>query len=125
MRIYVAGPIGTDPALRGLNVQRAEIVAMALIRAGHSVYCPHLWHHVTGAYDVDYEKWMTQDFDWISVSEVVVRIPGSSPGSDREVAFAKERGIWVVSDYGSLDDLIGTLALLARGPKPVMLRWVP
>ena len=86
MRIYVAGPLSEGD--HGDNVRTAILVATALLDAGHHPYLPHLtafWHLVTPR---DYEVWMDLDIEWIKQCEALVRLPGESPGADREVIAA-------------------------------------
>jgi hypothetical protein len=102
--IYIAGPIGKDPQ-RPLNVKAGMEAAHAVIAAGHTPICPHLFFFLDtmtpGA--VGYEGWMRVDFHLLSKCDGLWRLPGASPGADREVAFAEEKGIPV---SGSLLDLL-------------------
>jgi len=43
-----------------------------------------------------YEDWMQVDEELVSRSDVLLRLPGESPGADREIARAKSLGIPVV-----------------------------
>jgi len=93
-RVYIAGPYtGGDV---GANVHEAMEVASALLSAGYAFYCPHLSHFVHIQHPQPYERWMALDIAWLEVCAAVIRIPGHSPGADREVEFAVKRGIPVV-----------------------------
>ena len=98
--VYVAGPLTTgDPFL---NVRNAVMWAEVLWHAGYDALVPHLgafWHM---HYHHTYEEWMRLDFNYLLRCDALYRLPGESPGSDREVAFAKERGIPVFEDMDTL-----------------------
>jgi hypothetical protein len=99
-RVYISGPLTTG-MLTG-NVRTALDAAAELLRRGYAVYVPHanvLWEIV---HPESYETWMQHDFEWVLACDVVLRLPGTSPGGDREVALAIEYGIPV---YYSLDTL--------------------
>lgn len=101
MRIYLAGPITRGDQFA--NVATAIREATKLLEAGHQPFVPHLsclWHMIA---QVDYERWMEWDFAWIEVCEALVRLPGPSTGSDREVLFAIKRGIPV---YFGVDEFL-------------------
>ena len=91
MKIYIAGPITKGDQFQ--NVRRASDVATLLLEMGHTPYVPHmtcLWHMI---HPQSYERWLSFDFEWISVCDAVLRMDGDSDGADREVAFAKECNI--------------------------------
>lgn len=54
----------------------------------------------------DYETWLDYDFDIIWHCAAVFRLPGESPGADRECAFAKERGIPTFTDITALKEYL-------------------
>lgn len=80
--VYVAGPYsGGDPVL---NVRNAIAVADALLEAGFCPFVPHLchgWHMVSPK---AYEAWMAWDVAWLQKCDVLLRLPGKSPGADWE-----------------------------------------
>ncbi len=90
--VYVAGPYRL-PNPAG-NVGRAVRLADRLQRTGR-VTCvvPHLnilWDTLkehTPTY------WLDYDLALLARCDALFRIPGESPGSDREIEFAQERGI--------------------------------
>ena len=90
-RIYIAGPIAKGDQF--LNVRAAIDAATALLNKGAQPFVPHLsfsWHMVAA---VAYERWMEWDLAWIEACHALLRLPGESPGADREVAFARGRGL--------------------------------
>jgi hypothetical protein len=94
LRVYVAAPYTADPEA---CTAAAVAAGNALLDAGHAPFVPHLshyWHTLHGARH--YEDWMWIDLAWLAVADVVLRLPGVSPGADREVAEARRLGIRVV-----------------------------
>jgi hypothetical protein len=102
-RVYICGPINGSGKVT-LNVRRAVEVASTLLKRGYAPYVPHLnclWEISSGE-DFSVEEWLTLDFEFLSACDAVLRLPGESPGADREVALAKKLKIAV---YHSLDTL--------------------
>lgn len=100
--IYVAGPIGADPFKMRVNAETAIRHANNLRDLGFHPFVPHLcvyWHEITPR---ELESWMEFDFAWIVKCDAVFRITGHSPGSDREVEFARTKGIPVFFNIGDL-----------------------
>lgn len=100
--IYVAGPLGTKDPFS--NVGRSIKYADLLRKAGYVPHVPHLyafWAAVCPG--VTYAEWMRLDYAVLERCDVLVRLPGESPGADLEVAHAKQHGIPVLlAEY--LDD---------------------
>jgi hypothetical protein len=94
MKIYVAGPYSADPAV---CTQAAIVVADLVIEAGHEPFIPHLYYHVEKFRSRHYEVWMKIDLAFLGVCDLVVRMPGHSPGADREVEAAERLNIPVMS----------------------------
>lgn len=100
--VFISGPISSDP-LRGTTA--AVKVASRIMERGHYPFVPQLnclWQMIQPQL---YETWMAYDFAWIKKCDVLVRLPGESPGADREVAHAKEMGIPV---FFSLDSFMAS-----------------
>jgi hypothetical protein len=78
-----------------------EILAMGLYP-----FVPHLdlfWNLI---FPKDYEAWLDWDFSWLEVCDAIFRIPGISPGADREVEYAKSLGKPIFYTLGELQDAI-------------------
>ncbi len=88
--VYVAGPLIGDFAG---NTARAIEVADELLDGGVAPFVPHLAIHWHAVHEHHYEDWMAYDFAWILKCDALVRMPGKSPGADREVEFARKHGI--------------------------------
>ena len=96
MRIYIAGPY-TDGDV-AVNVHKAIEAATKLLELGHTPFVPHLthfWHLVTPQ---DYDIWAKWDMVWLEFCEAVLRLPGLSPGADKECAWALANGLTVYMD---------------------------
>ena len=100
LRVYVAGPYTNDPE----KCTAAAIDAgNALLDLGHAPFVPHLSHYWHTRHSArHYEDWMRIDLAWLAAADVVLRLPGDSPGADREVAEAERLGIRVAH---SLDEV--------------------
>jgi hypothetical protein len=93
--VYVAGPISRFPAGGSQfdNVREGVLVGERLRAAGLAPLVPHLsalWQMLA---PVPYEGWMSLDFAWIERCDALLRMPGDSPGADREVAHAEDIGV--------------------------------
>lgn len=99
-RIYIAGPYSSAPEV---NVRKALEAATALLDAGLSPYVPHLTHYWHAAFPRDYSRWMALDLEWLSISHGLLRLPGESPGADREEQEARYLGIPV---FGSVEAVL-------------------
>jgi hypothetical protein len=91
--LYVAGPLTGDFET---NVQQAIIVGNTLMDLGLTIYLPHLSYYFHKQKYRNYEEWMHHCFIWITKCDALYRMPGPSPGADREVeyAFANEKPVF-------------------------------
>lgn len=120
LMVYVAGPMGTGDLTR--NVRAAILAAEEIRRMGHAPYVPHLsvlWDAIA---PVSYEGWMELDLAWLARCDVLLRLPGASPGADREVAEAERLGIPVVRSVKELEQTARML-LTADGLNTVLRRF--
>lgn len=101
MRVYVAGPLTSGNRFTD-NVRAAIDCADRLVSAGFLPYVPHLCVFWDMVHPHPYEYWMKLDRGWLGSCDVLLRLPGRSPGSDREVLWAKELGIPVFFDEREL-----------------------
>jgi len=114
--VYIAGPYtGGDVAV---NVRRAMEAGDAVEATGYVAHIPHLCHFRHLHREQPYSHWMKLDLAWLEKCDVLVRLPGESPGADNEVAYADKRGIPVLriteSERNDPDDL--WVSLLADLP---------
>jgi hypothetical protein len=103
VRVYVAAAYSRGSVVA--NVRAAVAAADRLWEAGFVPFVPHL----SLLYDLiapkPYSAWLEYDLAWLACCQALVRLPGESPGADREVAAARAQEIPV---FLSVD------ALLAR-----------
>jgi len=100
MRIYIAAPL-TKPDVC-VNTKIACEAADKLLAMGHVPFVPHLtliWHTLSPK---DYETWMRWDAEWLAACDAVMRLPGESPGADREVVMAGSLGIPVYYNFADM-----------------------
>jgi len=108
-RVYIAGPYSSGDV--ELNVLEAKRSGALVMRAGHAPYIPHLNHDFHRDFPADYEDWLRVDLAFLQTCHFLLRIPGFSPGADREVRAALDMGIPVfyveeelLAHLESLDD---------------------
>lgn len=94
-RVFVSGPYSHGDV--ETNVRTAIQAADTLLEAGFLPFLPHLSHYWEQVSQKPYETWMEIDFGWLAQCQAVLRLPGHSPGADRECDLAKQLGIPVVT----------------------------
>lgn len=84
--LYVAGPYSSDPVV---CTRVALMTATAIYERTEFVpvvpHLSHFWHLLT---PLPYEDWLAIDFALLERCHAITRLPGDSPGADREVARA-------------------------------------
>jgi len=109
-RVYLAGPYSSDP---GGNTRRAIEAAEWLVHNSSLVpFVPHLSHMWEQHYRHDYEFWMEYDLHFLSACHCLIRMPGHSPGADREVAAARDMGMPILLADQPLPSHAGDIAAL-------------
>lgn len=107
LKVYIASPyrIGDKEA----NVRRQMDMADRLITAGFCPFVP-LYTHFQQTYCPRQEEldWLLQDFEWLKVCHVLLRLDGESEGADAEVDLAKSLKIPVVYSFEELRQWAGT-----------------
>lgn len=110
MFIYVSGPYsaGSDaePSARDAavqaNIERANQIALELVRLGHVPFVPHTmmagWEDRLG---IPRELALEVCHRWVERCDAIYVI-GSSPGADSELAVAETHGLTV---FRGLDDV--------------------
>ena len=77
-----------------------------LIQMGIAPYVPHLSHFQHMMWPHDYEVWMAVGLAWLRTCDAILRLPGESPGADREVEVAR---ILEIPVFYSVDKLVEAL----------------
>ena len=103
VRVYIAGPYTLGHV--GKNVHKAMEMWHTLKDLGYSPLCPHLTHFLGIHKFRPIDEWYEYDLDWLEVCHILLRMPGESMGSDREVEIAKELNIPVVYTVSELLDV--------------------
>lgn len=100
--VYVAGPFSQGN--KEQNIAMAVSMGDSLIKAGFVPFIPHLTHlwEQTTKEAWSYEDWLQLDFRWLMKCDAVVRLPGRSPGADREVSLARQASIPVFLSFEEL-----------------------
>jgi hypothetical protein len=108
--VYVAGPVSKDPF--GC-VRKAAPVFEDLLHLGCTPFLPQLSILQEMIAPLPYETWLEYDFDIIrDQADAVIRLPGESPGADREVALAHKLFLPVFQWPEDRDTFINFLACL-------------
>lgn len=92
--VYIASPYTIGDKLT--NVKRQVRAFSALLNKGYAPIAPLLAHYIDVEYPQDYLTWLKLDFEFISRSDILVRLPGESSGADKEVEYAKKMEIPVI-----------------------------
>lgn len=101
--IYVAGPITSDPW--GCAPKAVEWARELRDAFDFQSVLPQLSIFAEMHDHRDYEEYITDGLNLLSRCDGLLRIGGRSPGADREVAWAENRGIPVA--YASETNLLG------------------
>lgn len=101
IKVYIAGPYSHGSVTA--NLRNAIETADKLSKEGFAPFIPHLNHMWEVLYHKPYEFWMELDFEWLKVCDALLRIPGHSPGADREIEFAKQNSIPVFYNITELN----------------------
>jgi len=89
--IFVSGPLGANDAGRAERVANAVAAGRVLLTAGLEPFVPHILAPLDEV--ASYERMMRHCFAWLERCHALLRIPGESPGADREVVRAKALGL--------------------------------
>lgn len=105
-RVYVAGPLtqGSIPK----NISNAIKVADHLWKMGYVPYVPHLNHYWEIITPRPYSDWLEYDIVWLNFCDVMLRLPGCSPGADIEETYAKKHKIPIYSTFLQLTNYFPT-----------------
>lgn len=104
MLVYVAGPLSIGDKLE--NTLRAMAVGKQVLKRGHYPLLPHLTYFCEreGDYDLTWAEYLEWDMAFLLRCDALLRLPGDSPGADREEALARAAGIPVFHSIEELPD---------------------
>lgn len=89
--IFISGPYTNGD--QAANVRAAMCAGDMVIERGDVPFVPHLFHFWELVSPRPYEAWMALDLFMLARCDALLRLPGESPGADREVAHAFKLGI--------------------------------
>jgi len=101
--VYVAGPFTTPDKL--FNTRVAVSYGNEVWGRGHVPYIPHLTHYWDQMFPKPYDEWLNLDLWWLKRCDILLRIPGHSPGADKEVLFFRNRNRPVIYDVSALPEV--------------------
>ncbi|MEK0326138.1 MAG: DUF4406 domain-containing protein [Nitrosopumilus sp.] len=101
--VYVAGPITKGNTL--LNIRNGMMMGLELIRRGFVPFVPHndFIQYILDPHTLEYDTILEQDMAWVERCDALLRLPGESPGADREVAHAEKHGLFVTDSIDVLE----------------------
>ncbi len=102
--VYIASPYTVGDISKNVRAQIDMADKLALL--GYIPRWPtasHFWHVV---HPHDYEFWMDLDLKEITRCDALLRLPGESPGGDREVRHAQRIGVPV---FFSVEELLANI----------------
>ena len=104
-KVYVAGPMSNGDT--GQHIRNAIELASWIYERGAIPYIPHLTHFWHMIRSHTYEEWLDMDMEWLEICDALICLPGLSPGTDREIARARDLGIPVFTDREALAQWLG------------------
>jgi hypothetical protein len=118
-RLYLCAPYSGNPPE---NTRRSITAADRLMSLGFAVFNPLLSHFSNEQHERPYEDWLELDLAWLEAAHVVYRLPGPSPGADRETAHAAALGIPVFETEPALLEWRQPFRDLPEGLREAWLR---
>ena len=101
IRVYVAGPLNSS-GLVTENVRKAVQAGIALMSLGYVPFVPHVNVLMEMIAPRSEAEWVAWDLQWLDACDILLRLPGYSVHSDKEVEFAERKRIPV---FHSIDDI--------------------
>jgi hypothetical protein len=109
-KVYVAGPYSKGNMVR--NIGKAIEAANKLLDRGFAPFVPHTHSALLDmVVERDPDVWYSLDNLFLADCDVLLRLPGESWGSDREVELARGHGMPV---FESIEDLEAYFADIER-----------
>lgn len=98
--VFVSGPYSNNIEE---NLNNVIEVSNKLIDMGFVPVIPHFYHYIEVKHEKPYDVWLNCALGLLERSDIYFRLPGESPGADKEEAFADELDM---VKYYSIDDLL-------------------
>lgn len=99
--VYIASPYTIGDVAENVAVQ--EETAHKILDKGHVPIVPLLSHYLHIRRQRPYQDWLKMDMKILERVDIVLRLPGESKGADKEVTYAKEKGLPVIYSLEELD----------------------
>lgn len=112
LKVYIASPYTQGNIDDNVRVQIE--MAHVLMDLGCAPYAPNLSHFLHLYKARTYEEWLSTDLTWVESCDVLLRLPGYSPGAEREVIHAKNMGIPVFYSIEELERFIDENQILLQ-----------
>lgn len=106
--VYIAGPL-SGSGLESENVRNAVLAAHRVERMAFgevAVFLPHITALEHMIDPLPYEDYLRRALAWVEKCDAVLRLPGVSPGADRETGHAGARRIPVFTAEHALNQWI-------------------
>jgi hypothetical protein len=101
MIVYIASPYSLGDPEENVRVQIDA--AHRLMDLGHTPIAPLLSHFLHLHRPRPYEDWLRSDLEIIPRCDMLLRLPGESPGADRETDLAMTLSIPVIYGWDKLE----------------------
>ena len=102
-RVYIASPYWSDdPQIRSNNVARQITTANMLINTGFAPFWPLASYYLEQDFHRPEFIWAKLSIEWIAACDILLRLPGKSPGAEHEVVIAQSLHIPVFFDLNTL-----------------------
>ena len=77
-----------------------------MVKRGFVPFVPHndMVQYMLDPDTLDYETILLQDLAWVKKCDALLRLPGESPGADREVQYALSQGLLVTKNIDYLTE---------------------
>lgn len=111
-RIYIAGPY--THGVVSHNVRRAIDIGMKIGDLGFIPIIPHLNHLIDFVTPRSYDYWLAEDMELLRDCDALFRLPGHSPGAEKEIEFCNDNNIPVFDEHSGLINWFGEDNLEAR-----------
>lgn len=101
IKVFISSPYSNGNQVE--NVNRQIDAADELMSCGFTCFIPLLSHFQHERNPRPYKEWLLNDREWLSVCDILLRLPGESTGADWEEKQAK---IMKIPVFYSIEDLI-------------------
>ena len=82
---------------------------MDILKKGHCPFIPHLTYFIADCntdFEPSYEGYLEWDFAWLEVCDAILYLAPST-GADRELEYAKGRGLIVFKSVSEIPNIFG------------------